>query len=199
MTFEAITRLRLREAFANIQKFSECNSDEDLLNELFEHSNKGTLFVHDDADKGHSVYVQDTKGLGRDKVFEAKNTKHRDVFLFHIDGVLFSKDSKCDCAVLTEKEMNFIEFKANAENNTPEAIETNYQKASDQLLQTINEVSQRCQTEGIELTDMVTTAAFAVFNRTVPRNDALRKKISAKFLRDTGTIKLQFANKTTLQ
>ena len=199
MDFKAIIQLKLKDAFCSEQKFQCIVDDKDLLKELFECDNRGSLLVYDDEVIGHSVYVQETRGIGRDKVFIVKNQNHKDIFLWHIDGVLFKKNSKCDCALLTDKDMNFVEFKSNAENNSKESIQYNYQKSSDQLLLTLKEITGRCKSVGVELTNIVKVEAFAVFNRSVPRNDALRKKISAKFLKDSEGIKLVFDNKTSMR
>lgn len=198
MDFGPIDQLVLKDAFSDNPKFQSVNNSEDYLTELFECENRGQLYIYDDTDKGYSTYVENTFGLGRDKTFIILNKNHKDVFLWHIDGVLFSKDSKCDCAILTDVDMDFIEFKSNAVNNTEEAIEDNYTKASGQLLTTIEAVTERCSSVGVELVDVVKIKAFAVFNRSVPKNDALRKNISTKFLKDSGGIKLSFDNTTTL-
>lgn len=198
MDFRPIDQLRLKEAFSENSKFQNINNGLDFLTELFECENRGLLFIYDDSDKGHSTYVQDTSGLGVDKVFKVHNKEHKDVFLWHIDGVLFAKNSKCDCAILTDKDMDFIEFKSNAINNTEKAIETNYEKASDQLLVTLKVVSERCKSAGIELFSAVNVKAFAVFNRSVPSNDAIRKKLSAKFAMDSEGVKLYFSNETAI-
>lgn len=198
MDFKAITQLKLKSAFRNEQKFEKVIEAKDFLEELFEHGNRGILFVHDDAYIGYSIFVEDTKGIGRDKVFIVDNREHKDVFLWHIDGVLFQKGSKCDCAVLTDGSVDFVEFKSNALNETDETIEANYKKASSQLLLTLNEVSEKCRSVGIDLQTMVEVNAFAVFNKTVPKNSALQKSISAKFLLDSNGIKLHFDNKRFL-
>lgn len=194
MNFKAITQLKLKNAFANEQKFKKVTDVKDFLEELFEYANRGTLFVHDDIDAGHSIFVEDTNGIGRDKVFIIRNRNNKDVFLWHIDGVLFQKDSKCDCAVLTDEHLNFVEFKSNAANATADAIEENYKKASSQLLLTLKDVSERCQSVGVDLQATVKVEAFAVFNRTVPRNSASQKNVSAKFLFDSDGVKLNFKN-----
>ena len=69
MNFETVNRLRLKEAFSELELFQHISKDEDWLDILFECDNRGQLFLYDDADVGHVVYVSDTKGLGRDKVF----------------------------------------------------------------------------------------------------------------------------------
>lgn len=99
---------------------------------------------------------------------------------------------------LTDQELVFVEFKSEALNQTKESIKTNYEKASEQILITFKEVSERCNAVGVELVKMVKNKAFAVFNRSVPKNDALRKNLSAKFLMESKGVKLFFDNNTTI-
>ena len=198
MNFEVINRLRLKEAFGEFDLFQHISKDEEWLDILFECDNRGQLFVYDDADVGHVVYVNDTKGLGRDKVFGLVNKTHKDVFLWHIDGVIYEKTSKCDCAVITSDEMEFIEFKTNASNNSDEAIFDNYHKASDQLQKIVKDVKERCSKVGVKLTSVIPVEAHAVFNPTVPADNAMKKNISAKFLVRTG-VKLRFDNMKVLK
>ena len=198
MNFEVINRLRLKEAFGEFDLFQHISKDKEWLDILFECDNRGQLFVYDDADVGHVVYVNDTKGLGRDKVFGLVNKTHKDVFLWHIDGVIYEKTSKCDCAVITSDEMEFIEFKTNASNNSDEAIFDNYHKASDQLQKIVKDVKERCSKVGVKLTSVIPVEAHAVFNPTVPADIAMKKNISAKFLVRTG-VKLRFDNMKVLK
>ena len=198
MNFEAIKRLRLKEAFGEIGLFQQISKDEDWLNILFECDARGQLFVYDNPDVGHVVYVNNTKGLGRDKVFRLVNNNHKDVFLWHIDGVIYKKTSKCDCAVITTDEMAFIEFKTNASNSSNEAIFDNYNKASEQLQKIVMDVKDRCSKVGVTLTSVIPVEAHAVFNPTVPSDNAMKKNISAKFLVRTG-IKLSFDNMKELK
>ena len=197
MDFTPVVQLRLRRAFDDNEKFKAVKYDEDLLNELFECDSRGRLYVYDDSVAGHSVFLHDTDGIGSDKVLCVKNPGGRETFLWHIDGVLFAKDSKCDCALLTTANVHFIEFKSNAANKTPQAIKDNYEKASRQLQLTFEEVRDRCRRVGVEITDVVCVDACAVFNRSVPRNNALKKNLSVKFLDATG-IKLHFSDEITV-
>ena len=198
MDFEAINRLRLKDAFGEMELFQRISKDEDWLDKLFECDSRGQLFVYDDAEVGHVIYVNDTNGLGRDKVFGIVNKNHKDVFLWHIDGVIYEKTSKCDCAVITTDEMEFIEFKTNASNNTREAIYENYHKASEQLQKIVMDVKDRCAKVGVKLTSVIPVEAHAVFNPTVPSDNAMKKSISAKFLFRTG-IRLVFDNMKELK
>lgn len=198
MDFEAINRLRLKEAFGEYELFQHIHKDEDWLDKLFECNSSGQLFVYDDADVGHAVYVHDTKGLGRDKVFVLVNRNHKNVYLWHIDGVVYNKTSKCDCAVITTDEMEFIEFKTNAFNRSQKSIIDNYLKASEQLQIIVNDVKERCSKVGVKITSILPIEAHAVFNPTVPSDNATKKIISAKFLLRTGII-LKFDNKKELK
>ena len=198
MSFEAITRLQLKEAFGEFELFQRISKDVDWLDILFECDTRGRLFVYDDADAGHVVYVNDTQGFGRDKVYELVNKNHKDVFLWHIDGVIYEKTSKCDCAVITTDEMEFIEFKTNASNSSQEAIFDNYHKASEQLQKVVMNVMERCSKVGVKLASVIPVEAHAVFNPTVPSDNAMMKNISTKFLVRTG-VKLRFDNTKELK
>ena len=198
MDFSFLEALQLKKAFADNLKFQSVVTDSDYLNELFEHSNRGKVFIHDDENKGFSTFVTDTNGLGADKIFKIYNTPHKDLFLWHIDGVLYSKGSKCDCAFLTDRYLRFVEFKSNATNNTDEAIEDNYKKAAAQISNTHKDVNARCKATGVDLRKYLKLEAYAVFNRTVPKNNAHQKSISAKFLLDN-KFKLYFKDSVKIE
>lgn len=108
--------------------------------------------------------------------------------------MLYKKDSKCDCAFLTDAYIGFVEFKANAANNTDSAIIANYDKAKTQLKLTIKDVEDRCKKAGVDIVDMMEVEAYAVFNRTVPAHNAYQKKLAAQFLLETDGIPLYFKN-----
>lgn len=55
MDFEAINRLRLKEAFGEFELFQQISKDEDWLDKLFECDTRGQLFVYDDADSQTDV------------------------------------------------------------------------------------------------------------------------------------------------
>lgn len=198
MDFTPIRRLRLKEAFADNQKFQAVVCDQDFLNDLFEWTDRGIIYIHDDPASGHTLFVNDTNRLGADKTFKVINRYHTDLFLWHIDGTLYKKDSKCDCAFLTTYHLGFVEFKANAANNTESAIKENYEKASSQLTLTIKDVADRCRQIGIDLIGSTDVDAYAVFNPTVPRHNAYQKSVAAKFFLKTNGISLYFKNSTEI-
>lgn len=196
--FTPIIRLKLKEAFEDQHIFQEVECDADYLTHLFEWTDRGSIFIHDDKTKGYSTFVTDTKGLGSEKTFRVSNKNHKDLFLWHIDGVLYNKGSKCDCAFLTKGYMGFVEFKSNAANNTEAAIKGNYDKAKSQLWLTIKDVVDRCKKVGIDLMESSTLEAYAVFNRTVPRHNAYQKNLAARFLLETEGIPLYFRSEAEI-
>lgn len=189
-----IERLSLKYAFNDLSVFNDVKCADDFLKELFEHTNKSSIFIYDSVDVGHSIIIDDTYGIGRDRVFVVENNSRFSLFLMHIDGILYAKDTKCDCAVITKQELNFIEFKSNAANQTDEAIKDNYEKASSQLLNTLCDFRGRYRRINKNLDELVDIECFAVFNRTVPRNSATQKRVSAKFLKESKGVKLKFEN-----
>ena len=194
MDCTALHRLRLKDAFGDVQQFQDVTCDAEFLEELFEWTIRGIIFIYDDDDAGHSVFVADTRGLGSDKTLRVLNATHKDLFLWHIDGVMYRKGSKCDCAFISDNYFGFVEFKANAANNSDEAIKANYEKATMQLKQTVDDVIKRCQNAGIDVMASTMVEAYAVFNPTVPRHNAYQKKMAAKFLMETDGIPLYFTN-----
>lgn len=189
-----ITRIPFKDAFSGIKKFDVINADNDYFKEIFDHSNRAVVFVFDDSSKGYTVLIRNTRGLGRDKTLVVKNQNKMDVNLMRIDGVLFKKNSKCDCSILTEKEFVFVEFKSNACNKSDDAQIENYENCYKQLYLTFNEFKKRFKKIGIDFISLFSNvSACAVFNPTVPYNNTTEKTLSGRFLKKTG-IKLRFTN-----
>jgi|GEM_PF-1903115 len=197
MDFSPITTLKLKEAFKGTL-FDEVENDTDYIKCLFEHGNSAQLFACDSNEKGYSTFISDTSGVGKDKCFIVRNNKHIDVFLWRIDGVLYGKDTKCDCAILTSTQLDFVEFKTNAANSSSEAIRQNYEKACDQLSSTIKDVKRKCGGVNILIEKERSLKAFAVFNRTVPRITAYENNLKRKFLKEN-KIRLSFENEVNIE
>lgn len=198
MDISVINRLLLKEAFSGCAKFDEINTDDDFFKELFDFSNRAISYVYDDLDKGYSVFIYETQEIGSDKVFIVRNKAHKDVFLLRIDGVLYKKDSKCDCAIITNNDLLFIEFKTNAANKTDNTIIGNYNKCYSQLEQTVIDFFERFKAIGFDISSCLDLiCAYAVFNKSVPSDLSTQKALSVKFLKSTG-IKLRFDNNVTL-
>lgn len=193
--FSPISNLNLRNAFANIEIIRNISEDKNYLALLFEHSNRSVVFVFDDAEIGYSRYVNNTAGLSQDKTLVVDNSNHLDVFLMRIDGVLFPKQSKCDCALLVSRKMAFVEFKTNAANKTEESMEAQYEKCFNQLGVTIKTFENHYKEIGESFRDKLETIrAYAVFNPTVPHANSSQKLLSARFSKEY-RIKLCFDNK----
>lgn len=189
-----LSELNLKEAFKDIEVIRGITKDEDYLNILFEHSRRSQIFICDSKEKGYSCVVYDTAGLGRDKTFIIDNDNHRDVYLMRIDGVLFSKKSKCDCAFIASNEMVFIEFKSDAINRLDKSLKAQYEKCYKQLKTTVLEFDERYKSIGQAFrSKFENIAAYAVFNPTVPSNNAFAKILSARFAKEL-KMKLCFAS-----
>ena len=185
---------KIYEAFKNEKALKNISRD-DSLNKLFEFSAKANAFIYDDDALGYSHFVSDTKGLGVDKTFIVENKNHQRLFFMKIDGVLFSKKSKCDCALLFGKEIDFIEFKTNAVNKTDDTREAHYAKIYNQLKITIDTFEKSYHTVGMIFREVFPKIqAYGVFNPTVPHNPSTEKFLSAKFALET-KVKLHFTNK----
>ena len=188
-----------KDAFSGIRKFDLINADKDYFNELFDYSNRAIIFVYDDTSKGYSVFIKNTIGLGRDKTLVVRNQKKKNVFLMRIDGILFKKDSKCDCSLLTDKDFVFVEFKSNASNKTEDAQIDNYENCYKQLYLTFNEFKKRFKKIGVDFVSLFSSvSACTVFNPTVPYNNSTEKTLSRRFLKKTG-IKLRYTNEIEIK
>ena len=199
MKISTITRLPFKDAFSGIRKFDLINADKDYFNELFDYSNRAIIFVYDDTSKGYSVFIKNTIGLGRDKTLVVRNQKKKNVFLMRIDGILFKKDSKCDCSLLTDKDFVFVEFKSNASNKTEDAQIDNYENCYKQLYLTFNEFKKRFKKIGVDFVSLFSSvSACTVFNPTVPYNNSTEKTLSRRFLKKTG-IKLRYTNEIEIK
>lgn len=194
----SIQRLDLFEAFKEINVIQNIKNGGELSDKLLEYSVKKNIFIYDSKEKGFSIFIEDTKGIGIDKTFHIINPRKETVVLMRIDGVLFAKETKCDCAFITDNEINFIEFKVNAENKTEKAIIENYKKASSQLISTLLDFRERYYRIGKNLDKLSKLSCYAVFNRTVPKDTATQKKIAAKFLIDSHGVKLKFDNNKSI-
>lgn len=198
MDTSTIKRLHFKEAFEGISKIDSINSDEEYFKEIFDYSNRSILFVIDDRAKGYCVFITDTSGVGSNKVLTVENPTRRNVYLMRIDGVLFEQNSKCDCALFTDEELDFVEFKSYAANKTEEARIDNYNKCFTQLQLTVEEFKTRYIQIGLDLHTIIQKiCAYAVFNPTVPNNNATEKALSRKFLDLTG-IPLRFVNRIVI-
>ena len=169
-------------------------SEQDYLVALFETETRGIIWITDDAEAGHSIFVTDTNGVNKDKLLKVLNPSLKTLFLWHIDGVMFAKYSKCDCALLHDRLMHLIEFKANAKNASDNSIQANYNKASEQLALTFEKFEDLYNSHGQDIFNLFEDIdALIVFDKTVPQDDAYQKNIISKFAQRT-SLRLRFGN-----
>lgn len=178
---------------------AQISSEQDYLVTLFEAEKRGVIWITDDADARHSVFVTDTYGVNKDKLLMVKNPNVKTLFLWHIDGVMFAKYSKCDCALLHDRLMHLIEFKANAKNASDDSVQANYEKASEQLALTFEKFEQLYNNHGQDIFSLFDDIdVMIVFDRTVPQHDAYQKNIISKFS-DRTLLNLSFGNELTVE
>ena len=106
------------------------------------------------------------------KYFEVQNANSRDFSLLQIDNGAISAAAptkRCDCAVITDKEFSFIEFKANALSSKTKTIKANYKSAMKQLRITIDIFRSGIAASGASLNALRNVEAFVCFRRGYPR------------------------------
>ena len=185
-------RLLIELSLNDILKLPECagllsqmKEDERMVS-LFEATSRATVWITDDEEAGHSIFVFDTNGVNKDKLLMVHNSERAEIYLWKIDGVLFKRYSKCDCAVVHGDELHLVEFKANAKNESEVSIKSNYDKACNQLALTLQYIEEAYQRIGKEIDNVFSNIdALIVFDRIVPQNNAYQKSVSARFLSQT--------------
>lgn len=106
------------------------------------------------------------------KYFEVQNPKKKGFSLLQIDNGVISPAAptkRCDCAVITSKELSFIEFKANALSSNTNTIKKNYKSAMKQLQVTIDIFNTGVAALGNSLSTLRTLEAYVCFRRGYPR------------------------------
>ena len=107
---------------------------------------------------------------------------------------MFERFSKCDCALLHDKLMHMIEFKANARNATDDSIQANYEKAKNQITLTFNTFRDLYAKKGFDLWDIFSDIdAMIVFNKTVPQDLAYQKSLQKQVANEID-VSLTFGN-----
>ncbi len=197
MDYSLFDDLHFKEVFIGVgidQLINEIQRVEDYTVALFEASEGHIIWITDDEKAGRSVFVTDTNGVNKDKLLKISNKERKSLFLWHIDGVMFERYSKCDCALLHDKLMHLIEFKANAKNATDNSIQANYEKAKNQITLTFKTFKDLYSKKGFDLWDIFSDIdAMIVFNKTVPQDLAYQKSLQ-KQVSDEIDMSLTFGN-----
>lgn len=202
MEYSLFDDLHFKEVFVGVgidQLIEAINKTEDYLVAIFEGSDGHIIWITDDEERGHSVFVTDTNGVNKDKLLQINNQNRKSLFLWHIDGVMFERYSKCDCALLHDRLMHMIEFKANAKNATDNSIQANYEKATNQITLTFKAFRDLYAKKGFDLWDIFEDIdAMIVFNKTVPHDLAYQKSLQKKVAKDIDVL-LTFGNEINLE
>ena len=173
---------------------AEIKKAEDYTVALFENSDGHIIWITDDEDIGHSIFVTSTYGVNKDKLLQVNNRNRSSLFLWHIDGVMFERFSKCDCALLHDRLMHMVEFKANARNATDDSIQANYEKAKNQITLTFKTFRELYAKKGFDLWEIFKDIdAKIVFNKTVPQDLAYQKSLQKQVANEID-LSLTFGN-----
>ena len=116
------------------------------------------------------------------------NPKGDEAVVLSIDNKLISnhKGGISDGAVFNISHFHFIEFKSNAMGHSLEQIKSTYDKAIDQLLETLNIFIKNISRTGLNFCEKTTISCHIVVSKEFPRSSATEQ-----------TCQLEFTLKTT--
>lgn len=159
----AITQLKLRYALRDCGPIG-------VENAFFE-SNDENMYVSDDEKIGYSVWTNVESAALLSKAFHAQNPNKNTLVLLPLDGRIitgahFIQGGVCDCALLTDKELCFVEFKTNVASIYVTTILEHAEKAKEQLWHTYDGIIKpKCQEKGIDVKQKVSIDFYVVFNK----------------------------------
>lgn len=183
----AIDRIRLDEAFATdtYKPFNECwtvrmNSE---------------LMVIDDDDEKYSRFTDDPDDVQR--ALMVINANKRQIILLSIDHKLIKEHvgGICDCALFDDKQFRFVEFKTNAYGNSEQSVRDTFDKATEQLKETIRVFKDRLQKVDIVFEDAVTLSCHVVVSQRFPKRRAIIQDYQMSFADENDNIGLFFSDK----
>lgn len=135
-------------------------------------TNDAEVFVYDDKNLGYSDWNNNSAAVTISKCFIAKNPKKTEITLLPLDNRLvqntraqptLTEGGITDCAIATDQELCFIEFKTNA--TSRKNIRRNSNKAEKQLWHTYDSIIKpKCLNQGVDLSSSVTIEFYIVFD-----------------------------------
>lgn len=162
---------------------------------------KQSEHIVDLVEKGISCFVRGNQGRTEDeehKYFEIDNPNGGDFALLQLDhGMLPDYLTKCDCAIATDKECCFIEFKSNAFSANSDTVRNNYRKAMRQLSATIKIFRDGLNGIGKDLDKLREIEAYICLRSGYPRHTASEANYRFRFAEDN-RVSLSFESKKTL-
>lgn len=159
---DAIKQLRLCSALRNCGRVK--------VEDAFDKSDDENLYVYDDDTLGYSDWTNVEPAAFLSKTFHAQNSNRNTLVLLPLDGRIITGDhfirgGICDCALFTDKELSFIEFKTNVSSNLDKTIVEHAEKAVDQLWHTYDSIiNPECRRVGIDITLKVSIDFYVVFD-----------------------------------
>lgn len=183
-----ITQLHLNQIFQKLTLGlidSASQEDEEYWKKLFEDTKRGLIWVTDDDIVKHCIFVFDTNSVDKNKLLEVTQTPGSVLLLWHIDGAMFKKHSKGDCALIQNRKLHLIEFKANVTTDNDLTIKEHYEKAASQILGAYEIITKLYQDVNLNVEDIFSDVdAMIVFNPLVPRVNATQQSFQRKFITD---------------
>ena len=159
----AITQLRLCSALKSCGQIGVENA--------FDKSDDKNLYVYDDGSLGYSDWTNNKHTVSLSKAFNAQNPHNNTLVLLPLDGRIitgknFITGGVCDCALLTDKELSFVEFKTNVLSFSYLTVLQHAQKAKDQLWLTFDGIfDSECLKLGVDVKQNVSVDFYVVFNK----------------------------------
>lgn len=182
----AVSRLQLARAFRGFAR---------NVRECIETTTDAEFAVADDETRRYSTIVPaDTE----DKCCHIHNPERSEIVLLAIDNRLICNHARgiADCAVFNTLLFRLIEFKTNAMGTSGKAVSDTYQKAADQLKETLQLFTEKERAIGIDLHDKTETECHIIINHTFPRSRTSEQTMRLAFAEETGT-PLYFGNEIT--
>lgn len=159
------------------------------------------VYIADKEPEHYSDFVTIlSKEYMLDKVMTVLNENQEEVVLIQIDNKLISSSSpqsRCDCAIVDNKEFHFIEFKTNALGNTGKAYSQTYETAMVQLSKSAHLFIEKTKQVGVSLRDKRYLFAHICTVLRFPRIQSSELGYAVKFGL-VEQIPLFFENKITL-
>lgn len=148
-------------------------------------------------------FVSSTFGQVEDallKFFAIGNPNGGRYSLLQIDNGIIQSSStkKCDCAIINDTWLCFIEFKANAHSNNLTTIEGNYLKAITQLSTTIRLFDNYHLSHAIDFRSLRGVEAYICFRHGYPRNTSSQMNYQVSFAVANNGIPLSFVRNKVL-
>lgn len=167
---DAVRQLRLCSALQICGKIGVENA--------FDKSNDQNLYVYDDEELGYSDWTNVAPVVSLSETFQAHNPKQNTLVLLPLDGRIITGPhcrvgGVCDCALLTDKELSFVEFKTNAMSPNDLTLLQRAEEAKDQLWHTYDGIIRpQCRNVCIDITQKVNIDFYIVFDHDLNVTDA---------------------------